>query len=210
MIKELCALYGKKGPLGLDDLWDNASFCAQRPKILQEILAMKKLRRVFLGDHFTFLFEHRLLLWWQTQEMLRTEKGGTEQALEELEAYNPLMPDLDGTPSFSLTLMIEFKDEIERKRHLHALIGIEHTVSLGFQSIQGEIRAWAHPILFPQIYQSNEEKTCSVHFLSIPMPEKEAFLASESPPVLCVSHPHCSVEAPLSEALFQSLKQEMP
>ena len=63
---------------------------------------------------------------YQVQEMLRTERIFEEEGIrEELEAYNPLIP--DGS-NWKATLLIEFPDPVERQRQLERLVGIEHRV----------------------------------------------------------------------------------
>ena len=56
-------------------------------------------------------------MWLQVQEMLYIEKGGDEQVADELEAYNPLIPQ---GRELCATFMIEIDDPDRRKRMLGA------------------------------------------------------------------------------------------
>ena len=61
-----------------------------------------------LGEHVTLLFEDELTVRYQIQEMLRIEKTFEEEGIrDELDAYNPLVP--DGS-NFKATMLIEYED----------------------------------------------------------------------------------------------------
>lgn len=105
----------------------NADFCQHRQEILQEIIALKKIRRVALGPDMTVLFEHPRFIWWQIQEMLRIENGSSEQLEEEWETYRPLLPTRD---QITLTLMIEIDDPVARKKALSKRLGIHRSLFL--------------------------------------------------------------------------------
>ena len=63
---------------------------------------------------------------YQVQEMLRIERIFEADGInEELEAYNPLIP--DGS-NWKATFMIEFPEEEERREMLAQLVGIENRV----------------------------------------------------------------------------------
>jgi hypothetical protein len=116
---------------------NNKDFCIHRPEILQEIMALKNMRRVALGPDMTVIFENPQLIWWQIQEILRVEQGDQAQLQEEWDVYSPLIPTKD---SITLTLMIEIQDPIARKKALRSRMGIERCLFLegsGFR-IQSE------------------------------------------------------------------------
>ena len=97
---------------------------------------MKRNRRVEVGPYVTFYFECCDTMWLQVQEMVYIEKGGAAQVPDELEAYNPLIP--NGT-ELTATFMVEIDDPIRRKRVLDTLGGIEETAFLrvGGETITG-------------------------------------------------------------------------
>ena len=84
------------------------AYAKARPEFRARVLSHKKNRTVALGPNVTLIFEDELTIRYQVQEMLRVEKTFEEQGIQdELEAYNPLIP--DGT-NWKATMMIEFPE----------------------------------------------------------------------------------------------------
>ena len=81
-----------KTVLTKDDILNIDQYDKIRNTKRSEIISKKKLRQVSVGPYVTFYFESYETIWYQVQEMLRIEKGGHDQLVEELEAYNPLIP----------------------------------------------------------------------------------------------------------------------
>ena len=78
------------------DLWSLEEYAEERDAFRAEVLAHKENRRVLLGTHVMLVFEDRLTIRYQIQEMLRIEKTFEAEGIqEELDAYNPLVPDGD-------------------------------------------------------------------------------------------------------------------
>lgn len=140
------------------DLYSLEQYAEVRPEFRRKVMAHKKDRHVPLGPNATLMFEDRLTMQYQIQEMLRIERIFEAQAIQdELDAYNPLIP--DGT-NWKATFMIEFPDVEERRAALRRLIGIEDRVWVkvdGFEPV--------YPIADEDLERDNEEKTSSVHFL---------------------------------------------
>src|SRR5436190_11816771 len=86
-------------------------YAAERAQFRKNIIPMKQKRRVQVGLFATFYFENYDTMWLQVQEMLHIEKGGEAQIPDELEAYNPLIP--QGSELIA-TLMLEI-DEPKRR-----------------------------------------------------------------------------------------------
>ena len=94
-----------------------------RPEMRQRAIEQRRLRTVALGDHLNLIFENEFLMRYQIQEMLRVEKVFTDEGIQdELDAYNPLVP--DGS-NFKATMMLEYPNEVDRKIALAKLIGVE-------------------------------------------------------------------------------------
>ena len=109
--------------LSKSDLFTLEAYSEKRPAFRSEVLAHKKNRAVRLGENATLYFEDRLTMQYQIQEMLRIEKiFEAEPIQEELDAYNPLIP--DGC-NFKATFMLEYADEEVRRVELMKLGGIE-------------------------------------------------------------------------------------
>lgn len=87
----------------------------------EENLLRKRFRRLSVGPHVTIYFESWDTMWLQVQEMLRIEKGGEEQLVDELAAYNPMIPNGD---ELTCTLMFEVEDPARRDVLLNKLGGV--------------------------------------------------------------------------------------
>jgi hypothetical protein len=183
----------------IHDLIDNESFCKERPLILKEIIDLKKIHRLFLGEHATMLFESKRLVWWQIQEMLRIEQGGQEQALQELETYNPLVPDAH---TLTATLMWEIANPEERKQYLKNILGIEHYIHLVFNNHFLP----AHLIEFSHSYVPCPEKASSVYFIKFIFSEQARKDFAHHVPLVRINHPYYQVETEISSLLWESLK----
>src|SRR3569832_2198613 len=109
------------------DILSEGDYAAQRKALRSEAIALKKHRRVEVGPYASFYFENYQTMWLQVQEMLRIEKGGTEQIAGELDAYNPLIP--QGSELIA-TLMLEIEDSSRRDRTLRTLGKIEEPAFL--------------------------------------------------------------------------------
>ncbi len=144
--------------ISISDLMSIEAYDAQRPAFRQSIMEHKKTRRLQLGPNATLHFEDYMVMRYQVLELIRAEKIRDEKdLLEELEAYNPLIPD---GKNLKVTFMLEYPDENERKLVLSQLIGIEDLISIqveGFDPV--------FPIANEDLPRSTEEKTSSVHFL---------------------------------------------
>ncbi len=145
-------------PLAPADLLSLEEYHRQRPEFRTRTLAHKKNRQVGIGANATLYFEDRLTVQYQIQEMLRIERIFELEAIqEELQAYNPLVP--DGS-NLKATFMVEFPDADVRRRELARLTGVEHTVYAqvaGFEKVDA--------IADEDLDRSTEEKTSAVHFM---------------------------------------------
>src|SRR5678815_892078 len=109
-----------------DSLLSLEAYAKARGEFRARVLAHKKPRTVHLGDHVTLIFEDELTIRYQIQEMLRIEKVFEEAGIqEELDAYNPLVP--DGT-NFKATMLIEYENPDDRAVALGRLVGIERRI----------------------------------------------------------------------------------
>jgi hypothetical protein len=184
------------------DLWKLEDYARERTAFRTKVIAHKKSRTVHLGPHLTLIFEDRLTVQYQVQEMLRIERIFEAAAIdEELGAYNPLIPD---GANLKATLLIEYDDVELRKRELEKLRGIEDDIVLEV----GDARAVA--IADEDLDRSNETKTSAVHFLRFELdPALIAAARAGAPLALAVDHPHYSaraaIEGPVRAALIADL-----
>lgn len=147
-----------RGKLIRDDLYSLEQYAEVRSEFRNQVMAHKRNRRVPLGPNAALYFEDRLTMQYQVQEMLRVERIFESEGIqEELDAYNPLIPDGE---NLKATFMIEVSDEDERRATLAKLTGIEDEVWIrvdGFDPV--------FAIADEDLDRSNEDKTSSVHFL---------------------------------------------
>jgi len=114
------------------DLIASDLYAKNRKQFRQKLIKYKKNRRVPLGPYATFYFESFETMLGQIQEMLYIEKGGDSQLIDELEAYNPLIPKGN---ELVATLMFEIDNPISRADFLSKIGGIEKKV---YMKITGE------------------------------------------------------------------------
>ena len=141
-----------------ESLWGLEDYSDRREQFRQEVLEYKKVRRIQLGEHLYLLFEDETTIKYQIQEMLRIEKIFDSSGIQdELDAYNPLIPDGD---NLKCTMLIQYEDPEERKEWLSKLVGVEDKVWLQIGDNEK-----VFPIADEDIERTREEKTSSVHFL---------------------------------------------
>ena len=140
------------------DLFSLEKYSTERAAFRARVIEHKRARQVQLGPNVTLLFEDRLTVHYQIQEMLRIERIFEAAAIqEELDAYNPLIPD---GRNLKAAMLIEFPEETERRRVLATLGGVEHRV---YAQVEGRERVFA--IADEDLDRSAEDKTSAVHFL---------------------------------------------
>ena len=182
------------------DLLPIAEYDFRRKALKQNLIPIKKQRRIEVGPFATFYFENYATMWLQVQEMLRIEKGGEEQIAGELDAYNPLIPQGD---ELIATMMLEIEDEKRRNAVLLTLGGIEEAV---FLEIGGDvIRAT------PTEYDDRTTaagKTSSVHWLRFKLTRDQIARFGGERVVLGVSHPNYGHMAVLSSESRDALAKD--
>jgi hypothetical protein len=145
-------------PLRREDLFSLEKYADQRAAFRTQVIEHKKNRRVNVGPNLSLYFEDRLTIQYQVQEMLRIERIFEADAIEEeLETYNPLIP--DGS-NLKCTAMLEFGDVAVRRERLAQLVGIENRVWL---RVEGHDKVYA--IANEDLERSTDEKTSAVHFM---------------------------------------------
>ena len=118
------------------DLMTLETYARERPAFRERVIAHKKRRTVAVGPNLTLLFEDRLTIKYQVQEMLRIERIFEPEGIaEELAAYNPLIP--DGT-NLKATMLIEFADPAVRAQKLRLLKGVETHVRISVGGVYVE------------------------------------------------------------------------
>ena len=186
-----------------EDLLSLEQYAEQRAEFRDRVIRHKKYRRVDIGPNLTLYFEDRLTIQYQVQEMLRIEKIFEADGIqEELEAYNPLIP--DGS-NLKCTAMLEFEDVEVRKRRLAELTGVENHV---WVQVQGLHKVYA--IANEDLDRSTDEKTSAVHFMRFEFSdEMKSALSSGRSLTMGVDHDLYRYEETLSEKTLASLLQDI-
>lgn len=189
--------------LTVADILPWAEYAKDRAEHRRRITAIKRHRRIEVGPYVTFYFESFDTMWLQVQEMLHIEKGGAAQLVDELAAYNPLIPK---GRELVATFMIEIDDPLRRARVLAQLGGVEETA---FIEVAGE-RIVAQPEA-DQDRTSAEGKASSVQFVHFTFTDAQAKAFSEpnARVIIGLSHPSYNHMAVMSEATRLSLAEDL-
>lgn len=179
--------------LSIKDLWKLEDYAEQRPEFRRKVLAHKKHRKLHLGEYFTLIFEDRLTIQYQIQEMLRIERIFERKAIqEELDAYNPLIPD---GRNWKATFLIEYEDVEVRAQKLAELRGLERGVWVQVGDLPRSLA-----IADEDIERENETKTSAVHFLRFELTDAAVKLLREGVELrFGVTHPKANMEQVASE-----------
>ena len=183
-----------------DDLLSLEQYSDMRNEFRQKVMKHKKDRRLMLGTNAALYFEDRLTMQYQVQEMLRIERIFEAEGInEELEAYNPLIP--DGS-NWKATFMIEFPEVEERRAMLTQLKGIEDRV---YAQVADFDRIFA--VADEDLERSDDEKTSAVHFMRFEFPpEQIAALKAGASLVAGIDHENYRVEiSPVADNIRESL-----
>lgn len=185
------------------DLWSLEEYAERRPTFRAEIMAHKKNRQLPLGKHARLYFEDTLTIRYQIQEMLRIEKVFEASGIEEeLEAYNPLIPDGN---NWKATFMLEYDDPEERADQLAKMIGIEDKVWL-----QAEDCEPVYAIADEDMDRQNEVKTSSVHFLRFQLDATMIAAIQNGASISAgIDHPAYEVTTILPEVIRNSLAADL-
>ena len=188
--------------IAIDDLQSNEAYEAQRPAFRKAMIEHKNNRRVELGPNTTLHFEDYLTMRYQVQELMRVENiSSVDDIREELEAYNPLIPD---GKNLKVTFMIEYPDENERREQLAKLIGIENKISIKVDDLDP-----VFPIANEDLERSTDEKTSSVHFLRFEFPDEVIAAARKGAPWSIISdHENYTHEMVVPENVRSSLVRD--
>jgi hypothetical protein len=186
------------------DLLSLEQYSKMRADMRTKVIEHKKNRTVHIGPNVTWIFEDRLTIQYQIQEMLRVERIFEEQGIrDELNAYNPLIP--DGS-NWKVTFLVEYLDVEERRQALIKLKDIEH-------------RCWVQVAGFDRVFaladedmeRSNDEKTSAVHFLRFELTPAMCSAAKSGVALnMGVDHPDYQQSlSPVSESVRASLVKDL-
>jgi Protein of unknown function (DUF3501) len=189
--------------LAAADLMNLEQYARERDAFRARVIEHKRRRTVPIGPNMTWVFEDRLTIQYQVQEMLRIERIFEAEGIQqELDAYNPLIP--DGS-NWKVTMMIEYPDPRERARALADLRGVE---SQCYMDILGSGRVVG--IADEDLERANEDKTSAVHWLRFELPAPmRAAVAAGGAVVAGTDHPHYRHSSRLEPRMIEALARDL-
>ena len=186
----------------LDEILGPERYEKMRDNFRQRVIALKKNRRVSVGDCITFVFENHDTVLFQIQEMLRTERiTDLDKVRFEVDVYNELIPN-EG--ELSSTMLIEITEQARIRSELVRLIGIDKTVSLQI----------GDRFMIPAVFEggrSTENNLSAVQYVRFPLPleVREAFRDERQPVSIVINHPHYQASTELCLETRRALAAEI-
>ena len=190
--------------LSRDDLYSLERYAEIRKDYRAKVMEHKQNRRLPIGPHATLYFEDRLTMQYQVQEMLRIERIFEAEGIqEELDAYNPLIP--DGS-NWKATFMMEYSDPAERQVELARLLGVEKHVWMQVADLPR-----VTPIADEDLEREDEEKTSSVHFLRFELSPAMVEAVKQGAPISAgIDHPNYTHRVePIPQNVRDALAQDL-
>jgi hypothetical protein len=190
--------------LQLTDILDLRAYERVRDERREQIIEIKRRRRVQLGTVVTLMFENRATMQSQIHEMMRAEKVvRDEQVLEELHAYNPLIPEAG---QLSATLFIELTTPEQMLEWLPKLVNIESSIvfKLSDGSTVSAITEEGHAETL-----TRDNVTAAVHYIRFEFtPQQVEAFATGDVEILCV-HPAYIEVANLPQFVIDELLTDL-
>jgi uncharacterized protein DUF3501 len=174
-----------------------------RPLLRPLFIAEKDRRRLAVTDHMTLLFENVQTVWYQVEEMLRTERISAEAAVRhEIDTYNELLP---RPGELSATMLIEYSDAAQREAALRELVGLERHVWINLDQRREAAR-------FDE-RQMSSDRVSAVQFVRFPLGGVDSAeflsLAKGGKLAIEVDHPSMQGRALIAGMLAQALAQDL-
>ncbi len=148
------------------------------------------------------MFENRQTVWYQIQEILRTERIFEDAAINaEVETYNELLPH---PGELFATLLIEYAEPAERDAELAQLLGLERHLWIVLDGRRVAAR-------FDE-RQMSPDQISAVQFVAFPLGDdaaRFAELTAAGKVAIEVDHPHLSQRVPIEGALAIALAEDL-
>lgn len=186
----------------LDEIVGLERYECIRLEFRQRIIALKKNRRVTVGDRITFVFENHDTVLFQIQEMVRTERIiDLDKIRFEVDTFNELIP---AEGELSATMLIEITQQAQIRPELVRLIGIDQAVTL---YIGDRYRV---PAVF-EPGRSKEDNLSAVQYVRFPLsPEaRTAFQDERQEALIVIDHPNYRARTVLPSTVRHSLAAEV-
>ncbi len=180
-------------PVERNEILDYQTYSDQRDGIRTDAMKQKEARRVHLGDYLTCLFENRVTVRYQIQEMMRVEQIVKESDIShEIETYNEL---LGGPGELGCTLLIEIDDPDRRDVLLSQWLDLPKHL---YTKLGNGKKSFAR--FDPR--QVGETRLSSVQYIKFDT-------GSETPAAMGADHPALSDEVILTESQREALTEDL-
>lgn len=189
-------------PVTLDEIVGLERYEAVRDEIRRRTIALKRDRRLTVGDDITFVFENHATVYFQIQEMLRAERITDLDAVrDEINVYNALLPN---PGELSATMLIEITDAEQVQPRLLSLLGIDEAVRL-------EVGNWPPIAAEFEPGRSKEDKLSAVQYVRFVFPPNlaAAFVDERQLARLVIDHPNYQAVAPIVDGIRSSLAADL-
>jgi hypothetical protein len=185
-----------------------------RAEMRGRVIDLKRVRRVPVGEHLSFVFENRDTVLFQIQEMCRVERITDDARVQdELDVYNALLP---GPSELSATLFIEITDKDQIQAVLDRFIGIDAGgIDVGGIDVGPTVwiqvgKDFAVPGTFEAGHSDQEKgKLSAVHFVRFAFPPEAVRAFADSPVHLVVDHPAARARVELPAETKAQLLQDL-
>ena len=180
-------------PVDRSELLDYVTYGEQREGIRTSALRAKSVRRILVGEHFTFLFENHETVRYQVQEMMRIERiVKADDIQHELDTYNEL---LHPKGSIGCTLLVGIDDEGDRDVKLQAWLGLNEHIYAKLPDGSRVGPTW-------DARQVGEDRLSSEQYLTFE-------LGTEAPIAMGIGMPGIEAETTLSDGQREALQSDL-
>ena len=180
-------------PVERAEILDYVTYQEGRDAFREEIFAVKAARRLHIGEYLTLLFENRLTMRYQIQEMVRAERIVKESDIQhEIDTYNEV---LGGDGEFGCTLLIEIDDPAVRDVKLKEWWNLPEKMYL---LLEDGSRVWA---TFDE-RQRGDDRVSSVQYMKFNTGGRVPIAAG-------VDLPELQVETSVTDDQRQALSQDI-
>jgi hypothetical protein len=184
-------------PITRRDIKGPALYAPIRDDYRNRVIELKRARRVIVGDRVELVFDNRLTLTMQIEEICRLENLVRDDQIEaEVAQTNELMPT---ETSLAATLFVPLPPEEDSRVALRALVGLDEHVVL---------HVGPHPIRAAfEPGRATDDKISAVQYCRFPLSAatKALLLARGTPLALEIDHPNYRHRVACGEELRASL-----
>ncbi len=195
--------------IALKDVLNFFEYEKVRAEMLGRVIDLKRVRRVPVGQHLSFVFENRDTVLFQIQEMCRVERITDDARVQdEIDVYNALLP---GPGELSATLFIEITDKAQIQAVLDRFIGIDAGgIDVGPTVWIQVGKDFVVPGEFEAGHSDEEKgKLSAVHFVRFAFPPEAVRAFASSPVHLVVDHPAERARVELAAGTKAQLLQDL-